>query len=69
MQLVLTDRTPLLKMSAASSAANLALRRPATRLDFLLAGFGWCNMPGHMVARDIAEGRLKRLEIPRIATS
>ena len=34
-----------------------------TRLDFLLAGFGWCNMPSHMVAEHVAAGRLKRLTI------
>ena len=32
-----------------------------TRLDFLLAGFGWCNMPHHMVEDHVAAGRLKRL--------
>jgi DNA-binding transcriptional LysR family regulator len=35
----------------------------ATRLEFLLAGFGWCNMPLHMVQEHIAAGRLKRLEL------
>lgn len=33
------------------------------RLDFLLAGFGWCRMPSHMVADAIADGRLARIEI------
>jgi DNA-binding transcriptional LysR family regulator len=31
------------------------------RLDFLLAGFGWCNMPLHMVQEHIQAGRLRRL--------
>ena len=35
----------------------------STRLEFLLAGFGWCNMPTHLVSGPIAQGRLKRLEI------
>ena len=35
----------------------------AVRLEFLLNGFGWCNMPLHMVERDIRAGRLRRLEI------
>ena len=33
----------------------------ATRLEFLLGGFGWCNMPLHMVEGHILAGRLKRL--------
>ena len=35
----------------------------ARRLDFLLAGFGWCRMPEHLVADAIADGRLVWLEI------
>jgi DNA-binding transcriptional LysR family regulator len=34
-----------------------------TRYRFLRAGFGFCNMPLHMVAEDIAAGRLKRIVI------
>jgi DNA-binding transcriptional LysR family regulator len=33
------------------------------RLDFLLAGFGWCRMPEHLIAEPLATGRLVRLEI------
>ena len=33
------------------------------RLDFLLAGFGWCRMPEHLVAPLVAEGRLSALSI------
>ena len=33
------------------------------RLDFLVAGLGWCRMPDHLVAPFIAEGRLARLSI------
>ena len=33
------------------------------RLDFLLAGLGWCRMPKGLVAPLIAEGRLVRLRI------
>ncbi|WXA98966.1 LysR family transcriptional regulator [Pendulispora brunnea] len=33
------------------------------RLDFLLAGFGWCRMPEHIVAASIAASRLLPLEI------
>lgn len=35
----------------------------ARRLDFLLAGFGWCRMPEHLVADAIAKGQLIWLEI------
>jgi DNA-binding transcriptional LysR family regulator len=34
-----------------------------TRLEFLLGGFGWCNMPRHMVDEHIKAGRLKELEM------
>ena len=33
------------------------------RLDFLLAGLGWCRMPDHMIADAVATGRLVELEI------
>ncbi|MEM9011414.1 MAG: LysR substrate-binding domain-containing protein [Pseudomonadota bacterium] len=33
------------------------------RLDFLLAGFGWCRMPEHLVAAPLADGRLITLEV------
>ncbi|MEK6345858.1 MAG: LysR family transcriptional regulator [Burkholderia sp.] len=33
------------------------------RLDFLLAGFGWCKMPPFVVAPYLADGRLTKLEI------
>jgi DNA-binding transcriptional LysR family regulator len=35
----------------------------ARRLDFLLAGFGWCRMPEHLIAEHLAAGRLVRLPI------
>jgi DNA-binding transcriptional LysR family regulator len=35
----------------------------ARRLDFLLAGLGWCRMPGDLVAPYLADGRLVRLSI------
>ena len=35
----------------------------ARRLDFLLAGFGWCKMPPYLVEPHIAAGRLKVLDI------
>lgn len=35
----------------------------ARRLDFLLAGFGWCRMPEHLVTDAIADGRLVWLDV------
>ena len=64
-QLVLTDRTPLTEHNLGGGIVSHHVWRfadLATRLEFLLAGFGWCNMPVHMVADHIAAGRLKRLE-------
>jgi DNA-binding transcriptional LysR family regulator len=63
-QLVLTDRTPLTQHLLGGVVSHHVWRFAdlATRLEFLLAGFGWCNMPVHMVADHIAAGRLKRLE-------
>ena len=64
-QLVLTDRSPL------TAGLTGGILSPRTwrfadlhaRLEFLLAGFGWCNMPVHMVREHIAAGRLKALDI------
>ena len=36
-------------------------------MEYLLEGFGWCNMPTHMVAAALSEGRLKRLQIAGLA--
>jgi DNA-binding transcriptional LysR family regulator len=64
-QLVLTDRTSLTQHLSGGIVSRHIWRFAdlATRLDFLLAGFGWCNMPSHMVSEHVAAGRLKRLEI------
>ncbi len=63
-QLVLTDRTPV---SNGLSGGIISFRTwrfadLATRLEFLLAGFGWCNMPFHLVRDHIESGALKVLE-------
>ena len=65
MQLVLTDRTPLTQNMSGGIVSRHIWRFAdlSTRLDFLMAGFGWCNMPIHMVVDPIAAGRLKRLDI------
>jgi DNA-binding transcriptional LysR family regulator len=62
-QLVLTDRTPM-SQNLRGGIVSLRIWRFAdlgTRLEFLLAGFGWCNMPRHLVADHIRAGRLKEL--------
>ncbi|HEY8949099.1 MAG TPA: LysR family transcriptional regulator [Rhizomicrobium sp.] len=64
-QLVLTDRTPM-SQNLRGGIFSLHIWRFAdlgTRLEFLLAGFGWCNMPRHLVADHIKAGRLKELAI------
>ncbi|MEM5518020.1 LysR substrate-binding domain-containing protein [Henriciella sp. AS95] len=32
-------------------------------MDFLLAGFGWCRMPEHLVKEHLDAGRLVRLTL------
>ncbi len=64
-QLVLTGRTAFAQNLRGGVVSHHIWRFAdlATRLEFLLAGFGWCNMPQHMVQDAIAAGRLKRLTI------
>ncbi len=62
-QLVLTGRTNYAQQLRGGIVSQHLWRFAdlTTRLEFLLAGFGWCNMPMHMVEPYIASGRLKRL--------
>lgn len=64
-QLVLTDRSPLTLHLRGSIYSERIWRFVdlATRLDYLLAGFGWCHMPIHIVEELIEAGRLKRLRL------
>ena len=64
-QLVLTGRNPYAQALRGGIVSPQIWRFADlnTRLEFLLSGFGWCNMPLHMVQAPIAEGRLKRLDI------
>lgn len=64
-QLVLTDRTTVSQgvVGGIISHRNWRFADLTTRLEFLLAGFGWCYMPVHMVRDHIAAGRLKVLEL------
>jgi DNA-binding transcriptional LysR family regulator len=64
-QLVLTDRTPITAGLSGGIVSPQTWRfaDPKTRLDYLLAGFGWCHMPVHMVREAIGDGRLRALEL------
>ena len=63
-QLVLSDPIDATGPSYGLASARLwrfvELQR---RLDMLLAGFGWCRMPEHLITQLLAEGRLVRLEL------
>jgi DNA-binding transcriptional LysR family regulator len=64
-QLVLTGRTAFAQNLRGGIISRHLWRFAdlTTRLEFLLAGFGWCNMPQPMVEDHIAAGRLKLLTI------
>ena len=64
-QLVLSDRSTLTKGKEFSviSPRTWRLADQGARHELMRAGFGWGNMPLHMVAEDIAKGRLARLDI------
>lgn len=47
-----------------SSARRWRFIDLSRRMDFLMAGFGWCRMPEHLVASEIASGHLALLQIP-----
>ena len=63
-QLVLSDPIDTTGPSYGLASARLwrfvDLQR---RLDMLLAGFGWCRMPEHLITQLLADGRLVRLEL------
>jgi DNA-binding transcriptional LysR family regulator len=65
-QLVLTDRSPLTgdRDYGVFSARTWRLADLGAKHAMLRAGLGWGGMPEHLVAEDIAAGRLKRLHIP-----
>ena len=63
-QLVLSD--PVDPGGAAYGVSSARLWRfvdLGRRMDFLLAGFGWCRMPDHLVAAPVAAGKLVPLEM------
>ncbi|MDQ0473716.1 LysR family transcriptional regulator [Labrys wisconsinensis] len=65
-QLILTDRSSLTPNLRGHIYSPRVWRFAdlTTRLDFLLAGFGWCHMPIHLVEEHIDAGRLRPLVIP-----
>jgi len=60
-QLVLTDRSALTagRDYGVLSGRTWRLADLGAKQSMLLAGLGWGNMPAHLVATDIAQGRLK----------
>ena len=64
-QLVLTGRTAFAQNLRGGIISHHIWRFAdlTTRLEFLLAGFGWCFMPRHMILEHVAAGRLKRLTL------
>jgi DNA-binding transcriptional LysR family regulator len=64
-QLVLTDRSAATAGYSAGIISHRTWRFAdlSTRLEFLLSGFGWCNMPLPSVIEHIKAGRLKVLDI------
>jgi DNA-binding transcriptional LysR family regulator len=64
-QLVLTGRTAFAQNLRGGIFSHQIWRFAdlATRLEFLLAGFGWCFMPRHLVEEHVAAGRLKQLTL------
>jgi DNA-binding transcriptional LysR family regulator len=64
-QLVLTDRSDLTagREFGVMSPSTWRLADLFAKHAFLLSGLGWGGMPTHVVERDIAEGRLVRLQI------
>lgn len=63
-QLVLSDPVdpagPSYDVTGASPWRFVDLAR---RMDFLLAGFGWCRMPEHLILDHVAAGRLVPLKL------
>jgi DNA-binding transcriptional LysR family regulator len=65
-QLVLTDRSKLLagRDFGVVSTQTWRLSDLGAKHAMLLAGLGWGGMPEHMVADDLATGRLVRIDPP-----
>ncbi len=67
-QLVLTNRAgPAANGRASISPRTWRFADLGTKLEFLLAGFGWTSMPLPVARRHVEAGRLAILDIPEIA--
>jgi DNA-binding transcriptional LysR family regulator len=66
LQLVLTDRSRLTEGQEFSvlSPSTWRLGDLGAKHSLLIEGLGWGNMPRHMVAGDLAAGRLVELDLP-----
>lgn len=66
LQLVLTDRSRLTEGQEFSvlSPATWRLGDLGAKHSLLIEGLGWGNMPRHMIAGDLAAGRLVELDLP-----
>lgn len=66
LQLVLTDRSTLTegKEFSVVSPRTWRLADLGAKHALLLEGIGWGNMPWHVVAEEVAEGRLVKLDLP-----
>lgn len=64
-QLVLSDRSPLTRDREFSviSTRTWRLADLGARHEMILAGLGWGSMPMHMVADELASGRLAKLDL------
>ena len=63
-QLVLADPVdPAGPSYGVTGAAPWRFVDLARRMDFLLAGFGWCRMPEHLIVDHVAAGRLASLKL------
>ena len=70
-QLVLTDRSTLTQGQdhGVLAVSTWRLADLGAKHAMLLAGLGWGSMPEHMIADDVAAGRLVRLTVSRWADS
>jgi DNA-binding transcriptional LysR family regulator len=63
-QLILSDPVDVDSADYGLSSARLwRFVDLGRRLDFVLAGLGWCRMPEHLVTGPIAAGSLQRLQL------